>query len=827
MEARSGGVPAAVVDLSTTRNPFAPDLRPLVARHVEAGALTAHPDDGPARRALAAALDVDPGQVLVTNGGAEAVALLATEWPEGWVEEPERARYRRHLQRIVPGARRWASNPNDPTGRLADPGARAAVWDEASYPLATGTWTRGDVARGAAVVGSLTTLFACPGLRLGYVVAPDDAVAEALARRRPRRPVNGLAAAVLPELLALADLGGWRRRLVAARRELADVLRAHGLAPRPSDAPWVLVDGVPGLADDLAAHGVAVRDCTLLGLPGTVRVAVPDASGLERLDAALAAVTGGGGKPARGARRRTADGPGWAPGLRGAVLVCATASDAGKSALVTGLCRSLARRGVRVAPFKAQNMALNSWVTDDGAEIGRAQAVQAMAAGVPAEWAMNPVLLKPAGRRASQVVVAGRPQGVMDAVGYRTLRGRLLPTVLGALADLRSRFDVVVCEGAGSAAEINLLDGDFVNLGLARRAGLPAVVVGDIDRGGVFAALYGTVGVLPPELASRVGGFVINKFRGDPGLLTPAVDELAARTAVPVLGVVPWLGDLSLDGEDSLVLEAFASGADGGGDRGGGVDVAVVRLPHLSNGTDVDALRGEPGVSVRLVERPEQLGACDLVVLPGTKATVADLAWLRRQGLARALAERLGPGGPVVLAVCGGYQMAGRRLVDRVESGAGEVAGLGWLPVDTVFHPDKRTRRRRGVLTSAGLAAPGTAVEGYEIHHGLPRVDPGAPPGAGGSWLLLDGDGGPEPEGSADLERGVLGTSLHGLLEGDAFRRALLALVAARRGRPLGAAGPRFAELRQARFDRLADAVDTHIDLVALARLVATAADAP
>ncbi len=831
-----GVAPNAVLDLSASLNPFAPDLRPLVARAVEAGALERYPDDGDARAALAERLGVDVSQVVLTNGGAEAIALVAAERPDGWVEEPEFSLYRRHLRSVQPGAWRWRSDPHNPTGLLAGPDTTAEVWDEAFYALATGHWT-GRRAPDSVVIGSLTKLFACPGLRVGYVVG-DDRFCAAVAARRPQWSVNGLVAAVLPELLDRADPVGWHRRVVAARAELAAVLETHGLRPRPSDANWLLVDGAAWVRPALARQGVVVRDCSSFGLPDTVRIAVPDAVGLERLDRALAEALAAGAEPSgsetrprRGRSGRRQPQPA-ATGrrLRGALLVCGTGSDAGKSAVVAGLCRWMARQGVSVAPFKAQNMALNSYVTADGAEIGRAQAVQAAAAGVEAEWRMNPILLKPTGDRHSQVVVAGRVWAELDVAGYRAARRELADLAFGALADLRSRFDVVVCEGAGSPAEINLLDGDFTNLGLAERAEIPALVVGDIDRGGVFAALYGTVGVLPPTLARWVRGFVVNKFRGDPALLAPGLDDLVARTGVPVLGVLPWLDGLRIDAEDSLALEALPVHRPADTRT---VDVAVIRLPHLSNATDVDALTVDPGVAVRLVERAEQLGDPDIVVLPGSKATVADLAWLRRHGLDQAIAARLGPRGPVLLAVCGGYQMAGRVIHDKVESGAGTVRGLELLPIETTFAVDKVTRQRRGRLVGGGAPLWGpeglavtAEVAGYEIHRGRPTPRAGHPAAtlAPGPWLELDDDHGRQVEGMADPAIGVLGTSLHGLLEHDELRAGLVSWARRRRGRPPAPPGRPFAAARQARIDQLADAIAAHLDLDAVCGLIRTAA---
>jgi adenosylcobyric acid synthase len=488
-------------------------------------------------------------------------------------------------------------------------------------------------------------------------------------------------------------------------------------------------------------------------------------------------------------------------------MVCGTASNSGKSTVVAGLCRLLARRGVRVAPFKAQNMALNSAVTPHGHEIGRAQAAQAQAAGVPAEVAMNPVLLKPQSDRTSQVIVMGRPWQTLDAADYQRAKPSLLDLVLEQLAGLRARFDVVLCEGAGSPAEINLLDDDIVNLRIARDAGLPAIVVGDIDRGGVFAALFGTVELLPENLRATIGGFVINKLRGDPTLLAGGPEELGRRTGIPTLGVLPWLPGLGLDAEDSLALSAGwpAAGADGSArpGRGQALDVAVVRFPRISNFTDLDPLAVEPGVSLRLVDSGGALGRPDLLILPGSKSTVADLDWLHQRGLAAAITALAR--GTTILGICGGYQMLGRRIDDPVESDPPRaVRALGLLPVDTVFGASKVTCWTTG-------RALGEPVTGYQIHHGLTESADG--------WIS-----GPEgTEGCRSASGQVLGTNLHGLFEADGFRVAFLAAVADRVGRTWAPSGVSFALARQAQFDRVADALEEHVDLGAVERLIGQA----
>lgn len=487
--------------------------------------------------------------------------------------------------------------------------------------------------------------------------------------------------------------------------------------------------------------------------------------------------------------------------MRGALLVAGTHSDAGKSVVTTGICRWLARQGVSVAPFKAQNMALNSVVAHDGSEIGRAQAAQAAACGIETEAAMNPVLIKPSGQRHSQIVVMGRPYADVDARSYQSLKDELKPIVADALNDLRVRFDVVVCEGAGSPAEINLRHADITNMGLATAHGLPVLVVGDIDRGGVMASLFGTLALLSAQDQAHVGGFLVNKFRGDASILAPGLSQLEAMTGRATLGVLPHVEDLWMDVEDSLALEAPRPEAPALQDS---LDVAVLRLRWMSNFTDVDALATEPGVRVRFTRSAADLERADLVVIPGTKATVEDLARLREHGLDRVLAARAAQAQPI-LGICGGYQLLGHRIEDTVESRRGTVEGLGLLPVTTAFDPDKLLRRRDGAC--AWLQTP---VAGYEIRHGRVTRHAGEP-------LLHDAHDG-EPDGCR--EGAVLGTSWHGALEHDAFRRALLIHVARLRGRDFRPGAAPFAGAREARLDVLGDLIEQHVDTARLTDLI-------
>jgi len=491
--------------------------------------------------------------------------------------------------------------------------------------------------------------------------------------------------------------------------------------------------------------------------------------------------------------------------------VAGTGSDAGKSVLVAGLCRWLARQGVTVAPFKAQNMSLNSFVTADGAEIGRAQAMQAAAAGIEPTADMNPVLLKPGSDRHSQLVVLGHPEAEADAVGYREHVPRLRQVALESLTRLRDRYDVVICEGAGSPAEINLRDTDVANMSLARAAGLPVIIVGDIDRGGVFAAMCGTLALLPSADQALVSGFVINKFRGAAQLLDSGLTLLQRLTGRPVYGVLPWREGLWLDAEDSLALTATTNSMPlssrgvarrhsthhGSFGQRGFLRIAVVRLPRISNFTDADALAAEPGVLVRFTDNPAELADADLVLLPGSRATVSDLAWLRERGLAGVIADRARRNRPV-LGICGGYQMLAEQIDDPVESGQGRLEGLAVLPVRVLFGPAKRLGRPAG-------RALGATVTGYEIHHGIAEVtDPAAEPFLDGCRLGA-----------------VWGTSWHGALENDEFRRAFLAEVAALAGRDFTPAPDTdFAQERQARLDVLGELVAGHLDTAAVSRLI-------
>jgi adenosylcobyric acid synthase len=502
------------------------------------------------------------------------------------------------------------------------------------------------------------------------------------------------------------------------------------------------------------------------------------------------------------------------------LMVQGTMSSVGKSLMVAALCRIFRQDGLRVAPFKAQNMALNSFATPDGREVGRSQAMQAAAAGVEVAVEMNPVLIKPEADAFAQVVVLGRPWARLAAGEYMRRRGELWGVVKRSLDALRADYDLVVIEGAGSPAELNLRRGDLVNMPIAVYADAPVLLVGDIDRGGIFAQLLGTLMLLEQDERARVRGLIVNKFRGDARLFEDGVSILEQRGGVPVLGVVPFVHDLRIADEDSVALDERPPSAERRPSAAGAaIDIAIVRLPHISNFDDFDPLRAEPGVVVRFVASPDDLGRPDLLILPGSKTTAADLAWLRERGLAERVVA-LAQAGVPTLGICGGYQMLGAAIHDPLgaESDTPEVAGLGLLPVVTTFAEQKRTVRARGsILADAGLfaGARGLAFAGYEIHMGDTALAQGATP------LAAVATRGEHPAGDQDgaVAAGswIAGTYMHGLFDNDDLRHAILGNLAAR----WHLAPPPASRFdREATYERLAAVVRAHIDLDAIYRVI-------
>ena len=502
--------------------------------------------------------------------------------------------------------------------------------------------------------------------------------------------------------------------------------------------------------------------------------------------------------------------PAIASDRRRPLMVLGTASHVGKSLIAAAFCRLLAEAGERVAPFKAQNMALNSFVTPEGGEIGRAQAAQAEAAGIESHVDMNPVLLKPMGG-VSQVVLEGAPIGLMSAREYYAAKDRIWPRVADAYDRLAGRHDRIVLEGAGSPVEINLAEHDLTNLRMARHADAAVILVADIERGGVFAQIVGTWELLAADDRARVAGFLINKFRGDASLLDSGLEMLRARTGVPVLGVLPYRDDLQIDQEDSLGLDETATRFDDAtGHDDNGLDVAVARLPGLSNATDFWPLSRLPGVRVRYVAQSGDLGRPDLVILPGTKSTVRDLEWLRRVGLVDGIVGLMADDrGPALLGICGGFQMLGRTIDDPsgVESDRATVAGLGMLDVATRFAPEKTRHRVAGMEIDAS-----TPIVGYEIHMGETVRGTGVSP-----WFALtrQRDGARVVDGARDRTGRVFGTYVHGLFDSLPFAAALVNRLRDRKGlEPLDASLWRaHRDLLADRYAGLSEFLRTHINL--------------
>ena len=483
------------------------------------------------------------------------------------------------------------------------------------------------------------------------------------------------------------------------------------------------------------------------------------------------------------------------------IMVQGTMSNAGKSLLVAGLCRVFRQDGYRVAPFKSQNMALNSFITREGLEMGRAQVVQAEACGVEPSVLMNPILLKPTTDVGSQVIVNGEVLGNMSAAEYFAMKRSLIPEIMKAFDTLSAQNDIIVIEGAGSPAEINLKADDIVNMGLAKMVHAPVLLVGDIDRGGVFAQLYGTVALLEPEEQNLVKGTVINKFRGDVEILRPGLQMLEDLTHKPVVGVMPYL-KVDIEDEDSLT-ERF------GRQTRAALDIAVVRLPRISNFTDFSALEATAGVGVRYVASPRQLGNPDLVILPGTKSTISDLLWLRQCGLEAAI-KKLASAGTPVCGICGGYQMLGRRVTDRCGAeGGGSVDGMGLLPMETDFAAEKHRTRVRGTVIACELA--GAELEGYEIHMGRTVLDEGTSPLVRLENGTLDGC----------VSGSVFGSYLHGFFDTESCRRAVLGFLCRRKGMDESELTAfDYAAYKEQQYDLLADAVRRNLDMAAIYRIL-------
>lgn len=556
------------------------------------------------------------------------------------------------------------------------------------------------------LIRAFTKLYAMAGIRLGYGISSNRQLLNRMEAVRQPWSVSAIAQAAGIAALGERDYVQETRKLIQAEREfLAGELRSLGFFVYPSAANYLFFrdlrqTGEGELGKLCKERKLLIRSCAnYRGLNHQYyRICVKQRPDNEKMLRILE----------------------WAvlhKTMAKSIMIQGTMSNAGKSLLTAGLCRILKQDGFKTAPFKSQNMALNSYITADGLEMGRAQAVQAQAADIQPEVSMNPILLKPTTDMGSQVIVNGIPIGSMPAKDYFAYKKQLIPDILNAYHRLEEEYDIIVIEGAGSPAEINLKTDDIVNMGLARMVNAPVLLVGDIDRGGVFAQLYGTVELLEPEERARIQGLLINKFRGDPSILSPGVRMLEDLCHIPVAGVIPYM-DIDIEDEDSLSSRLDQT------DNPGIIDIAVIRFPRISNFTDFNVFSCIQGVSLRYVSRREQLGSPDLVILPGTKSTIEDLLWLRQNGLegeVLKLAEREVP----VFGICGGYQMMGKELIDKlgVEQAAGheQVAGMGLLPMNTSFEPEKTRTCVSGAfgeLSGIFQELSGVETEGYEIHMG-------------------------------------------------------------------------------------------------------------
>lgn len=713
-------------------------------------------------------------------------------------------------------------SPGNPTGRvipaaaIVDMASRHPqclfLVDEAFADFVPGfvSLAGADRPHNVAVLLSLTKSFAVPGLRLGLLAASPD-LAGWVRGNLPPWSVGTLAQAV--GVRALGDnghMGKTREVLPALRERLAVGLASLGFSVLPGAANFLLAR-LPAEAPAsgelcrrvLAGHGVALRDCANFHSLSDrfIRVAVRLEEETDRILAALAAELAPERAPAFLPKRKTP-----------ALMVQGTASNAGKSVLCAGLCRLFTRRGLRVAPFKSQNMSLNSGVTADGLEMGRAQIVQARACRLAPDARMNPVLLKPTSDVGSQVIVLGKPVGVMRVREYFHYKPQAFAVAKAAYDALAGEADLMVLEGAGSPAEVNLKAHDMVNMAMAAHAGAGVLLAADIDRGGAYAALLGTMECLTEAERARVAGYVLNRFRGDATLLAPANAFLHKATGKAVLGVVPAIDGLGLPEEDSVTFK------DGGTlpvtppTEKDVLDIAVIDFPRVSNFTDVDALAGELDVWLRRVRRVEELGRPDALILPGSKNTLADLAWLRETGLAAAITGLAATGGTEIVGICAGMQMLGETVADPLglESGREREAGLGLLGVTTTLAAEKTLAATRAVHQPSGLA-----LDGYEIHHGLTTVTEGS---AAAPVVTVVREKDATPLGHARPDGRVWGAYLHGLFDADAFRRHFINGLRQRRGlAPLAHATP--YDLEPA-LEHLADILEESLDMTALCRLL-------
>lgn len=839
---RISGLPKdEILDFSANINPLGPPdwLRPLVSSVL--GSVVHYPDPECAELVAAACrrYGCSQDQLLVGNGSTEILHLLPRVLDmrraivmapsyvdyavaataaglncepflllesEGFLPDLQKLEFLLHGQEIV-----FLCNPNNPTGALLDSQSLREI--AARHPStfflvdeAFGDFVDGmdsfvsDRPHNVTVLLSLTKIYSIPGLRLGCAIA-DSGIADAVRRIQQPWSVNSIAQAVGAAALQDDEYVERTRKYVQEQREVlkADLQSIPGVTVYPAAANFLLVridrDDMDArtLADLGIREGIAIRVCdNFQGLDKRFfRVAVRTGEENAKLCHSLKEAFGFSQKKHKRPKTR-------------AIMFQGTNSNAGKSLLTAALGRILLQDGYRVVPFKAQNMSLNSFVTRDGGEMGRAQVLQAQACRLDPDVRMNPILLKPNSDTGSQVIVLGKPVDTMDVMEYVRYKSRVFDAVTAAYDSLAAEFDVVVLEGAGSPGEVNLKHHDIVNMKMAKYAAAPVLLVGDIDRGGVFASFVGTMEVLAEWERALVAGFVVNRFRGDQGLLGDAIDYTRRHTGRPVLGVVPYLHDHGLPEEDSV---SFKSGSfDDCACPDESVEIAVVDLPHISNFTDFDAFRVEPDVRLKIVRTAGELNQPDAVVLPGSKNTIGDLEYLKAKGIAARL-KALAARGTEVIGICGGFQMLGKGIADphRLESDNKTVEGLGFLDVTTVLAFEKTLARSTGIHLESGLP-----VRGYEIHHGQSGCNEVGP-------IIEKPHGGHDGARSADGM--VWGTYFHGLFDEDEFRRWFIDRLRGRKGLlPKGRICALY-DLEPA-LERLAAAVRSSLDMDKICQLL-------
>jgi adenosylcobyric acid synthase len=838
LAATLGCRPEEILDFSANINPLGPPsgIRSSAARALDE--VAAYPD--PFARDLCEAIGkrhgIDSERIVCGNGSSELfIALLRSlDVARVVIPSPAYIGYRESAATVgvpisvTPATQTfdvdWEAlagelgdadvaflgHPGNPTGRVLDVTAlrrlcvaKPGCWfvvDESFLDFVESGDAMSLIDRQPAnviVVRSMTKFYAIPALRLGYAVG-DAVLLEKIRRQLAPWSVNGIAQRA--GICALEDSSYARRTretVAAWRQGLADGLGALGIETSESTANFLLCRLAGGQQDAgwlkraMLNERIAIRDCEDFdGLDNRVfRVAVRTApENRVLLDAVGRLFERPLSKPKR---------------ITPAIMLQGTASNVGKSLLATGLCRVMLQDGIRVAPFKAQNMALNSFVTADGGEMGRSQVTQAAACGLPPDVRMNPLLLKPMGKAGCQVVLEGKAVATWTADAQNDERARLEESIDACYASLAEEFDAIVLEGAGSPAEVNLKERDLVNMAMARKAQSPVLLVGDIDRGGVFASLIGTMETFDDWERQLVAGFIINRLRGYADGLAPAVDFVEKRCGKPVVGIVPYLDGLHLPEEDSVSFHTgrYTKSAE----REDAVDIAVVDLPHISNFTDLDPLIIEPDVNLRTVANARELGMPDAVILPGSKNTVADLYALVDTGLARAVKEHATRGGAVV-GLCAGMQMLGSRVLDEEGVEGGTACGLGLLPIETAMCGEKALSQTTAIHQPSGLP-----VTGYEIHHG--RTTP-----RGRVLETIVTDRG-TTIGYAAFDGSVWGTYLHGVFGDDAFRRWFINQLRGRRGlTPVD--GPLREYGLEPALNVLADAVREHLDIARVYRMM-------